>query len=39
MLNDNDRCPACGGKLELAEMDTEGSVRDEDGDRGGTRNG
>jgi hypothetical protein len=41
MLRDDDRCPACEGRLELADL---GEVEEEQGARsdraeGGTRNG
>jgi uncharacterized protein with PIN domain len=40
MLREDDRCPACGGKLELVQMDESGNARDQaDRAEGGTRNG
>jgi hypothetical protein len=41
MLRDDDSCPACEGRLELADIDAADERRDARGERaeGGTRNG
>jgi hypothetical protein len=41
MLRDDDRCPACEGRLELADIEAADERPDAGGERaeGGTRNG